>query len=474
MGKTLDLTKGNVFMTLLGFSTPFLLSNILQACYGASDLFMVGRFADPAAVCAVAVGSQVMQTITGLAIGLTAGGTVLIAQQFGARDRQGMADATAAMLGVFGALSLLMTLAVGWLVEPVCRAMQVPPQALATTQNYLRICALGIPFIVGYNAVGSILRGLGDSRTPLLLMLAACATNVSTDLVFVGLLHRGAEGAAESTVLAQAVSLVLAFGYLVIHGQVHRYRQAGPRFQPGCALRLLRLGLPIAAQEGLVNLSFLLITAIVNGMGLVASAAVGVVEKLIVFSMLPTTAFASAVAAMAAQNFGAGQVRRARQCLNTGIGLSLLFGTAAFLCAQVNGPGLVSLFTGDAAVIRQGALYLRTYSADCMLVCFVFCMNAFFSGGGQAGFPLLHSAVATFAVRVPLSWLFSRLPGGSLSLVGLAAPAATLVSLVLCRWYLKRHYPVEGAAPHRAAKPRPGATGAPEPDPQGGKAPQYG
>lgn len=457
MRQSVNLTEGDVFLTLFHFSMPFLFTNLLQACYGASDLFMVGRFADSTAVCAVAVGSQVMQTITGLAVGLTAGGTVLVAQHFGARNKRGVAGAVAAMLVVFGALALLMTAGAVLFVDPICRAMQVPAQAMEDTRDYLLVCAAGIVFIVGYNAVGSILRGLGDSRTPLLLMVAACITNVATDLLFVGVLHGGAHGAAVSTVLAQVLSLLLAFLFLLARGHMAQYRRAKPVFHLCCARDLLRMGLPIAAQEGLVNVSFLLITAVVNGMGLVASAAVGVVEKLIVFSMLPSTAFAAAVAAMTAQNYGAGLLGRARVGLRVGIGLSLMFGVTFFLCAQINGPGLVSLFTNDPAVILEGARYLRSYSFDSMLVCFVFCMNSFFSGSSRPLFPLVHSAAATFAVRVPLSWLFSKLPGASLAQVGLAAPAATLLSLALCLLYLHRHYPpaARGArqAPGRGKTP---------------------
>lgn len=453
----MDLTKGDVFSTLLCFSMPFLFTNLLQACYGASDLFMVGHFSDAAAVCAVAVGGQVMQTITGLAIGLTAGGTVLVGRWRGARRSRELADSVAAILWVFGALSLVLTAGAVLLVEPVCRAMQVPAEAWRQAKEYLLICAAGIPPIVGYNALSSILRGLGDSRTPFLFMVAACVTNVATDVLFVAVLKGGAQGAAVSTVLAQLLSLALAFGFLIRRGYVRRYRAAQPAFCRKHARALLGMGLPIAAQEGLVNISFLIITAIVNGMGLVASAAVGVVEKLIVFSMLPTTAFAAAVSAMAAQNFGARQPGRARACMNTGIGLSLLFGLACFASAQVNAAGLVSLFAKDPAVIAAGAGYLRTYSADCLLVCFVFCMNGFFSGGGRAAFPLVHSAVATFAVRVPLSWCLSRGAGATLRQVGLAAPAATLVSLLLCQWYLMRSgiWQAEKTPPRRCERAGP-------------------
>lgn len=433
-----SLTQGDVFTILLRFSLPFLLTNLLQALYGACDLLIVGRFADAAGVAAVATGGQVMQTITGLAIGLTTGGTVVVAQKFGGGHRRETSDAAATVLLVFTALSLAMTLIALSMTGPICFVMRVPPEAIGYAREYLAICALGIVPIVGYNALSGILRGLGDSQTPFLFMIAACAANIFGDLFLVGKLKMGAKGAAIATVTAQGTCLLLMIVFLIYKGMASCFCQSRPRFKCLAAKSILNVGLPIALQEALVNVSFLIITAILNAMGLAASAAVGVTEKLIVFSMLPTTAFAAAVAAMTAQNQGAGMMERARECLRTGIFLSLLFGAACFLCAQVNAPGLIALFCPDPAVIRAGTGYLRAYSFDCVAVCFVFCINAYLSGSGHALFPLVHSVAATCLVRLPLSWLLSRAPDASMVKIGCAAPAATLLSLALCFIYLRR------------------------------------
>ena len=443
------LTEGPPFVTLLRFSLPYLLSNILQACYGASDLFMVGRFSDSIGVSAVATGGQVMQTITGLSIGLTAGGTVIIGRYFGARQRQNIAHAAKTMVIVFGLISLVLTAITILLLQPICTLMQVPPQALETTRQYLLICSCGILFIVGYNVISGILRGLGDSRTPLLLITVACIINVSTDMLFVGVMRLGAPGAAISTVIAQIASLFLAVVYLGVKGHLRKYRRSTPGFRVYAARDMLAAGLPIALQEGLVNISFLIITAMINGLGLIASASVGVVEKLIVFSMLPTTAFSAALSAMTAQHYGAGLMNRARHCMHLAIGLSLTFGLACLALAQWNAPALVGLFTDDSRVIVQGASYLRSYSLDCVLVCFVFCMNAFLSGGGHPLFPLIHSLAATFAVRIPVSYLLIHTTAPSMFFIGFAAPAASFFSLVLCQWFLNRRYTGKKQAPER-------------------------
>lgn len=444
------LTEGNPFTALLRFSLPFLLSNILQACYGASDLFMVGRFSDSIGVSAVATGGQVMQTITGLSIGLTTGGTVLIGRYFGARQKQDIAHAIKTMVAVFGAMSLLLTAGTLLLLDPVCSLMQVPSSALEATRQYLSVCACGILFIVGYNVVSGILRGLGDSRTPLILITVSCVINVSTDLLFVGVLRMGAFGAAVSTVIAQIIGLLLAVIYLGCKGLLRRYRRCEPCFRLYAAKGVLAAGLPIALQEGLVNVSFLVLTAMINSLGLIASASVGVVEKLIVFSMLPTTAFSAALSAMTAQHYGAGLMNRARHCMRLSVGLSLVFGIGCLLLSQWNAPGMVGLFTGDPQVVAQGALYLRSYSLDCVLVCFVFCMNAFFSGGGHTLFPLIHSLVSTCLVRIPLSWLLIHAARPSMLYIGFAAPAASFLSVLLCQWFISVHYPKQKRAAGRS------------------------
>lgn len=439
MVKKQVLTQGRIFPALTRFALPFLLANLLQALYGAADLLIVGRFGDPAGVAAVATGSQVMQTVTGLIVGLSTGGTVLIGQHYGAGRKRDLADSAASMILLFGLLSILSTAVLFSSSKPIINAMQVPAEAEEDAIQYLFLCSFGLVFIIGYNAVSGILRGVGDSKTPLLLVAAACAVNVAADLLLVGGLHMGAAGAALATVFAQGFSLFLAALFLNRTGTALRFRRLTPRARPGNAAAIIRLGLPIALQEGLINLSFLLITSLLNEMGLTASAAVGVVEKLIVFSMLPTTAIASTVAVMTAQNQGAGRTDRAARCMWSGILLALIPGIACFVLTQRVPAALIGIFSVDPGVIASGTDYLISYGLDCVMVCVVFCANAFFSGCGHSTFPLIHSLAATFLVRVPFAWYFSRPDHASLFLVGFAAPLASLFSILLCFLYYRHH-----------------------------------
>ena len=299
--KELDLTQGSVPKVLLHFAVPFLLANVLQALYGGADLFVVGQYDDAASVAAVAIGSQVMQTVTGVILGLTTGTTVLIAIATGAKDYRKTASIIGTSIGLFAAVGAVLTFLMVAFHSRTVQLMHTPPEALADTEAYLWICSLGIPFIIGYNVVCGILRGLGDSRTPLYFVALACALNIVLDFILVGGCHLRAAGAAIATVASQGVSFATALWYLYRKGFHFEFTRRDIRLDGQLCRRVLLLGAPIALQDLLVNFSFLLITVIVNGMGVVASAALGVVEKLIVFAMLPPMAISSAVAAMTAR-----------------------------------------------------------------------------------------------------------------------------------------------------------------------------
>ena len=430
--KELDLTRGSVTKVLMQFALPFLIANVLQALYGGADLFVVGRYDDAASVAGVAIGSQVMQTITGIILGLTTGTTIIIAMATGAKDGNRAASAIGTSVWLFALTGLTLTAVMVLAHEQIAVMMHTPAEAMADTRHYILICSIGIPFIMGYNVVCGILRGLGDSRSPLYFVGIACVINIAADFVLVGGFGMRAAGAAIATVMFD-------FGrrHIRPNGELSK--------------RILTLGAPIALQDALVNISFLLITVIVNQMGVIASAALGVVEKIIVFAMLPPTAIAAAVATMTAQNYGAGLVLRMRQCLRSGIGMALVFGLAVCIYSQFLPGTLTAIFTNDPAVVSMASGYLRGYSIDCIMVSFVFCINSYFSGQGNSWFPMVHSMIATFLFRIPLSYIFGQLHPHDLVLMGYAPPLSTMVSLLICFWYLRvnrrkleRMYPIKG------------------------------
>ncbi len=289
------------------FSFPFSSGEPSPSTLWDADLFVVGQYADSAAVSAVAIGSQVMQTITGVILGITTGGTILIGQYLGAREKD-MAKTVGTIICVFGLFSIVLTIFMTLFTNPIATIMHTPVESLKYTQQYIFICSCGIPFIIGYNAVSGILRGMGDSKTPLYFIAIACVINIAVDIILVDFFKMGAIGAAIATVGAQGISFILAVLFLWKKGFPFEFGKKYIWLFPKKAKIIFHLGLPIALQDGLINISFLLITTIINTMGLTASAAVGVVEKVIVFAMLPPTAFASAIAVMTTQNMGAGKI----------------------------------------------------------------------------------------------------------------------------------------------------------------------
>lgn len=437
MAKHGVLTEGKVVPTLLKFSLPFLLASLLQALYGAADLLVVGQFSSSAQVSAVATGSQIMQTITGVILGLTTGGTILIGHYLGAKKHKDIAEAIGTIICIFAIMAAILSVIMVLMTGTITNLMNTPIQAVEYTKQYIFIASCGIPFIIGYNALSGILRGLGNSKAPLFFIAVACVINIIVDLVLVYYLHMGAPGAAIATVSSQAISFILGVLFIKKKGFNFEFNRNHIRIISRKAKEIIKLGLPIALQDGLINVSFIIITAVINKMGLVASASVGVVEKIIIFAMLPTIAFASAIAAMTAQNMGARKQERAKQCLYIGIGCSLVIGTTFYAYVQWNPTSLTSLFSTDRMVIETAALYLKSYSIDCILVCFVFCMNSFFSGCGNSLFPMIHSFIATFTIRIPLSFALSKVAGITLYEIGFAAPLATFASLVMCIIYMR-------------------------------------
>lgn len=430
-----DLTKGKIGTTLLKFAVPFILASFLQALYGAADLFMVGRFSSSSDVAAVAIGSQLMQTITGIILGIATGGTVLIGHHIGKKDQVGVARSIGALAMLFVAIGIPLTLGMGLLTNSAVAWMKTPIDAVQAAQHYVFVCAMGIPFIIGYNVMSAIFRGLGDSKSPFYFVLVACITNIVVDFILVGSFDMGAYGAALATILAQGISFILAILYSIHKKSIPHFERKYFKLAKEPIQFIFKVGMPLALQDGLVNISFLIITAIINTMGLVASASLGVVEKIIVFAMLPPAAFGSAISAMSAQNIGAGLEHRAIKILRYGILYSLVFGITATTYCQIYPQTLTALFTSDPEVVKVAASYLMSFSIDCIMVSFVFCMNGYFSGSGQSLFSLIHSLIATFGVRIPLTYVFSRIENVSIYTLGLAAPAASLVSIVICMGY---------------------------------------
>lgn len=435
MGKTKDFTEGKILPQLLSFAFPVLLALFLQAMYGAVDLLVVGQFASAVDVSAVSTGSQLMHSITTVITGLAMGLTVLVGQRIGEKRPEEAGKVIGNGICLFGVLAAAVTVIMVIGSEAAATIMYAPLEAYEQTVAYIRICSAGTIFIVAYNLLGSIFRGIGDSKMPLITVAIACVINIAGDLLFVAGLHMGAAGAAIATVMAQAVSVLLSILIIKKRPLPFVLKRSDVQFGKKNIMKILSLGTPIAFQELLVGISFLVILAIVNSMGVIASAGVGVAEKLCGFIMLVPSAFMQAMSAFVAQNMGAKKPDRAGKALFYGIGTSLLAGCILFNLGFFHGELLSAVFAKDAAVIAASADYLKAYAIDCLFTAFLFCFIGYFNGCGQTFFVMLQGIVGAFCVRIPVAFLISKVPGVTLFQLGLATPCSTIVQIVLCILY---------------------------------------
>lgn len=429
------ITEGNVPKTLILFALPLMFSMLLQVLYSATDLFVIGLYAGPESISAIANGAQWMHIVMGLVMGLSVGGTVLIGFHVGERNDEGAARAIGTMSVLFASAALVLTPILAWKTSEFVALARVPQEAVAETIRYIFLCSLGLPFIIGYNVVSAIYRGLGDSKTPLYFVAIACALNIVLDFLFIGNWGLAAKGAAYATIISQGISFLLALAYMCWKGFGFSVSLRHFRLYGECVRKILRVGIPLSLQDSLISVSFLIIMVFVNSMGLISSASVGVAGRIIGFCMMPPVAFAGAVATMTAQNMGAKQPRRAYTALGYGISFSLIFGIGTWTFSQLYPELLPSIFTQDTSVRSGAGLYLRSFTLDCILVSFIFSLNSFFSGCGRTLISMIYSLASTFGVRVPAAWWISCLPNATLYHLGFAAPLATLFSIVIALGY---------------------------------------
>ena len=430
-----NFTKGKIFSPLIRFAVPILIALFLQAMYGAVDLLIVGRFGGESAdvfVSAVSTGSQIMMTLTIVITGLAMGLTVYVGTKIGAGKRTEAGQIIGSGITFFAILSAVVTLVMVLASSALTSLMHAPKEAFGETVNYVMICSGGTLFIVAYNLVGSIFRGIGDSKIPLLTVAIACVLNILGDLLLVAVFHMGASGAAIATVFAQAMSVVLSL--LIIRKRKLPFDFSRKYLRPNTThiRAILRLGTPIAFQDLLVSISFLVILAIVNNIGLNESAGLGVAEKVCAFIMLIPSAFMQSMSAFVAQNIGASEYKRAKKALWYGIASSLAVGIVVGYFSFFHGDILAGIFAEDAAIIAPAAEYLKVYAIDCVLTAFLFCFMGYFNGCGNTTFVMIQGIIGGIGVRLPVSWAMSKIMPVSLFRIGLATPISSAVQIVLC------------------------------------------
>ena len=430
MNDKADFTQGSILKKLVFFMLPVLGALILQAAYGAVDLLVVGRFGSTSGLSAVSTGSQVLNLVTFVVIQFAMGITVLIARYLGEKKPQQIGAVIGGAVVVFALISIGLFIIMVCFARPISVLMQAPAEAVDLTSQYVRICGSGIFFIVAYNLMSAIFRGLGDSKSPLLFVLVACIVNVIGDLFFVAVLHKVAAGAAVASVMAQALSVVFAVILLLKKELPFEIKKSDFRFNLQCK-KFLKIGLPLALQECLTQLSFLALCAFINRLGLEASSGYGVACKIVNFAMLVPSALMQSMASFVSQNVGAGKTKRAKKSMFTGIGVGLAVGFFVFLLVLFKGDMLAGFFSTDAGVVQKGYDYLKGFALETIVTAVLFSMVGYFNGNNKTLWVMAQGLIQTLLVRLPLAYFMSIQPNASLTKIGLAAPISTIVGIIL-------------------------------------------
>jgi len=444
-----NLTTGSVFKTVVYFSLPYLLSYFLQTLYGMADLFIVGQFNGVDSITAVSIASQVMHMITVMIVGLAMGATVLIGRAVGAGKHEEVSSVIGNTIALFMALSVIIMIVLLLAVKPIAAVMLTPSEAFGETVTYLTICMIGIPFITGYNIISSILRGMGDSKSPMYFIGIACVTNIVLDYLFIGVFKLGAAGAALGTTLSQSTSVFVSLTFIRKRKMGFSLSLMDLKPKTAVIINLLKVGIPVALQDGFIQISFLIITIIANNRGLNDAAAVGIVEKIIGILFLVPSSMLSAVSVLSAQNAGAGKHDRARQTLWIGILITVVFGTISAVIMQFSAGSVIGLFTDNTKVILLGRQYMSSYVWDCIFAGIHFCFSGYFCAYGLSGISFIHNSISIICARIPLAYLASIYFVDTLFPMGIAAPVGSILSVIICIsvfvWLIKRTGKLNGS-----------------------------
>ena len=420
-----NLTEGSVSKKLILFSLPLIGAYLLQSLYSMVDMLIVSYLAGTYSMSGVNIVAQVAQVVTGVAFGFLSGTTVIVAQYLGAGKEEQQRQVVQTAFAFIFCLSVASTAILLLLTDPLLKLLQTPQECYQEARNYYVIYMAGTVFVFFYNAISSVLRGMGDSKNPLLFVVISTLLNIGLDLLFVGPLKMGAAGAALATIASQAVSVLLAVRHLRKIRFPFDFRPKSFRIHREQLRLLFKLGTPAALQETLLNVSLVFLVAAANSLGVYESAAVGIGSKINVIFILPVCALNVAQATMVGQNIGAGKMDRAMKTTKLELLYSGLY--SAVICAimWVFSEELMRIFTDDPRTLAVGADYFKGHCWDYLLVMpFGYCFGGLFMGTGHSSYVAISNGVGALIARIPLSFLLARCLG--VMGLGLAYPVSTL------------------------------------------------
>lgn len=407
-----------------------------------ADLFIIGQFNSVDATTAVSIGSQVMHMITVIIVGLAMGAAVMIGRAVGAKNNRQITKTVGNTVSLFIIVSVIMTAVLIFCVKPIISLMSTPAEAVNGTTDYLTICFIGIPFITAYNVIASVFRGMGDSKSPMYFIAIACVFNIALDYLFIGAMDMGAAGAALGTTLAQTASVIISLIFISRKKLISGLQKSDFKPQKSTILPVLKVGFPVAVQDGFIQIAFIIVTVFANKRGLTDAAAVGIVEKLIGIIFLVPSAMLSTVSSLSAQNIGAKEHGRVQKILLYSTIITVVYGVAVSIMMQFFAEGAVGLFTDSAEVMMLGGQYMHSYVWDCVFAGIHFCFSGYFCAYGLSNISFLHNFLSIVLARIPIAYYASVHFTETLLPMGAAAPVGSVISVIVCVIafvWIKRH-----------------------------------
>ena len=432
----LDLTTCSITSGLVRFSVPFLFSSILQTLYSTVDTIIVGQFAGSAALAAVNNVTYICNAAANIGLGASAGSAVLIAQYCGAKNQEGIHRTVGTALSISTIMALVISLVVCVFLNPLLTLMNIPAEARSEAYNYLLVRAVCFIIAFYYSSITSFLRGMGDSKRPLYFAAVASVGNVFLDLLFVGVFHWGAGGAALATEISEAFALLWAFLYLRKHqpGMLTLKASQYKIHRPTAKL-VLKIGVPSSFQYLFIDLSFVFVNAIINSYGVIAASAVAVGSKVVNLAQVGISALSTGVGTMAGQNVGAGKPDRAAKTVSTGVALSVLMALVMMAVIQIIPEPLVKLFNRDPEALSESVRCLRYLSLMTITGAIFFNYISIATAVGNTTFSMFAHILDGVVVRIALSLLLTEVFGMGLTGVYLAMGLAPSLSGVISAVY---------------------------------------
>jgi putative MATE family efflux protein len=437
------LTEGAIYKPLIKFMLPVMFAVFLQAMYSAVDLIVIGHLLPDnevqMATSAVGTGSMIMLLLTYVITGLSMGAIVVLGRYIGAEAKENAGKTVGSTICIFFILAVAMTVIMEIFAPAFAKAMQAPSVPL--TVLYIRICSAGLLAITAYNVISGLFRGIGNSKLPLIFVAIACFANIVLDLVTVGIFHIGVAGVAFSTIFAQLISVIISVAAIKKMTLPFEFGMRYVRLWKGITKQIMKAGIPLALQDFLTNMSFVVINAVANGLGSDASkwsaiaAGYSVDNKITAFLMIVPSAFLQSMAVFTAQNCGAGRKDRINKALRYMVSTTCVTGVALACLTIFGGSALASIFTSDQEAIIYAAMYLKGFSLDCLFGSLLLMLLGFFNGMGHSNFVMIQGLVGAFIIRIPVVLTIGTMENANLTMLGAGCASATCGALILCIIY---------------------------------------